>query len=118
MKKDNLPLYVDFENGEHTYGVVPNYEDYTCEWWRIHDGWRYKCDLADPAYEIMSPDEDWDTSFELYEYLKTEDMLKQGLFLAQVNAAVRSCLPEGQEVRFNEVSHSFKENLRLYRSDI
>ncbi len=113
MKHYNNPPAVEFEYNEDTYRVEADIDNKECIWWRVGSTHKIVCELADPAYQIIAPIEDWPVVADFGIYLNTEDMLDYGLFMARLNQAVRQFLPPDHPVRCKEVSERYKAQLHL-----
>jgi hypothetical protein len=113
MKHFKNPQAIEFDFLGKTYRVVPSYRSGSCEWWQVGSHTKYRCDLDDPAYQILTPEEDWMTSMSLYMMLDSEDMFEQGQFLEQLNKAVRYFLPKGHPKWCKERSTLYQESLKM-----
>ncbi len=109
MKKFNNPPAVEFKINNTTYRVEPDYNSNSCEWWKLGDTKRNRCELQDPAWPILAADEDWPFSVELYDLLDTEDTHIHGEFLKALNKAVRHFLPKDHPQWCPEVSEGYKQ---------
>ena len=80
---------VEFEFKGETFRVEPRPKQFGCEWWRVGSTTKYMCGLEYPAYPILTPDEDWMYSVEMYMFLKSEDPAEHAEFLTLLNKAVK-----------------------------
>ena len=80
---------VEFDFNGETYRVEPRPKQGGCEWWRVGSATKYRCGLEDPAYPILTPEEDWMFSTEMYMFLESEDPLEHTEFLTLLNKAVK-----------------------------
>jgi len=101
------PLGVEFKFNKITYRVEPDYDSNSCEWWRLGESDRNRCELDDPAWPILAAEEDWSFSVELYDLLDSEDTHIHGEFLKALNRAVRHFLPKGHPKWCPEVSDRY-----------
>jgi len=108
MEHFKNPQAIEFDFLSKTFRVEPNYKSGYCDWWQINRHTKYQCGLEDPAYQILTPEEDWMTSVSLYMILDSEDVVEQGQFLAHLNRAVRHFLPKGRPKWCPEVSERYK----------
>ncbi len=80
---------VEFDFNGETYRVEPRPKQFGCEWWRVGSATKYRCGLEYPAYPILTPEEDWMFSTEMYMLLKSEDPAEHAGFLTLLNKAVK-----------------------------
>ena len=111
MKHLNYPPAVEFEYNEDTYRVEADIDKKECTWWRVGSTHKLTCELDDPAYQIVTPMENWPVVADFEIYLDTEEMYVYGQFMALLNTAVRQFLPPNHPVRCQEVSDKFKAEL-------
>ena len=80
---------VEFDFNGETYRVELRPKQFGCEWWRVGSNTKYRCGLEYPAYPILTPEEDWMFSTEMYMLLKSENPAEHAEFLALLNKAVK-----------------------------
>jgi hypothetical protein len=80
---------VEFDFNGETYRVEPRPKQFECEWWKIGGRSKYRCRLEHPAYPILTPEEDWMYSVEMYMLLDSEDPAEHTEFLKLLNKAVK-----------------------------
>ena len=107
------PIYVDFEIEGIPIRVMPDSSRGICQWWNRNNVKRkYECDLAYPAYQIVSEEEKMLFVFSFYDIMEKEDILAYVKFVKNINKAVRIFLPYNHVVWSDEMTPALKKRLR------